>query len=405
MKDSELKRWRMILGANEGFREGNGKGNGTGESQDECAGEGEGPGEGEGDDNGPELSETEKNIDKALDQIYNDKDSKGTLDKSHPKIAKWLGEIRNYFPDSMVQIIQKDAIKKLNLLQLLAEPEMAENIVPDVNLVATLLSIAKAIPEKNREAARKIVRKVAEKLSQNLYVPLYQAVNGALNRSIKKRNPKFKDMDWNTTILKNLKNYQPDYKTIIPEIKIGFTHKRHELKEVIICIDQSASMATSLVYSGIYGSVLSSISTINTHLIAFDTKIADLTEKLQDPVEVLFGLQLGGGTDINRAITYCQKLISRPKDSYLIVITDLEEGGNTMSMRRKFLEIKQSGVEVIVLLSLNDDGAPKYNHDNAEVLSSYGIPCFSCTPDIFPTLMAAALNKQDLMKFQYDTKQ
>lgn len=401
MKDSELKRWRMILGDNEGFREGRGKGHGFGESVEDCAGEGEGPGEGEGEGEGPELSETEQNIDQALNAIYDDKDSRGDLSKSSPRIAQWLGEVRNYFPNSMVQIIQRDAIKRMNLLQLLGEPEMIDNIVPDVNLVATLLAISKAIPEKNREAARSIVRKVAEQLSMKLYVPLTQAVNGAINRAVKKRNPKFKDIDWNATILKNLKHYQPDYKTVIPETRIGYTHKRRELKDVIICLDQSGSMNTSLVFSGVYASVLSTISSIRTQLVAFDTAVADLTDKLDDPVELLFGLQLGGGTDINKALQYCQRLIERPADTYLIIITDLEEGGNVLQMRRRFLDIKQSGVEVIVLLALNDDGAPRFNHANADFLASLRIPCFACTPDKFPGLMASALNRQDLMEFFY----
>jgi len=388
----------MILGDNDGFRDGKGKGHGTGESVENCAGEGEGPGEGQGDGEGPELTEAEQNIDQALDAIYNPGDqSKGDLSKSSPRLAQWLGEVRNYFPNSMVQIIQRDAIRRMNLLQLLGEPEMIDNVVPDVNLAATILSISKSIPEKNREAARAIVRKVAEQLSEKLYVPLSQAISGAINRAVRKRNPKLRDIDWNATILKNLRHYQPEYRTIIPETRIGFAHKRRELRDVIICLDQSGSMSTSLVFSGVYASVMSTISSLRTRLVAFDTAVADLSDRLYDPVEVLFGLQLGGGTDINRALTYCQRLVERPADTYLIMITDLEEGGNMMQMRRRFLEIKQSGVEVIVLLALNDDGAPRYHHANAEYLGSLDIPCFACTPDRFPALMAAALNRQDLM--------
>lgn len=405
MKDNELKRWRMILGKNDGFREGVGSGNGKGIGDDanNCEGDGEGPGagpgEGEGQDLGTELTDDEQIIDQALETIYNNEDKKGDLSKSHPRVAKWLGEIRNYFPKTMVQIIQKDAIKKLNLLQLLAEPEMLENIVPDVNLAATLLTLSKEIPEKNRDAARKIVKKVADDLSKKLYVPMYKAISGAINRSSKKRISGFKNIDWKTTIKKNLKNYQPDYKTIIPEIKYGYSNKRHEINDVIICIDESASMFTSVVYSGIYGSVLSTITSIKTRLIAFDTKIVDLTSKLSDPVEVLFGLQLGGGTDINKALSYCQKLVESPNKTYIVIITDLEEGGNVENMKQRFSDIKKSGVEIIVLLSLNDDGAPNYNHNNAKFLSDIGIPCFACTPDIFPNLMAAAFNKEDIMQF------
>jgi hypothetical protein len=155
-------------------------------------------------------------------------------------------------------------------------------------------------------------------------------------------------------------------------------------------------MGTSVVYSGIFGSVMASIPAIKTKMVVFDTAVVDLTEELTDPVELLFGVQLGGGTDIHAALTYCQQIITRPLDTVLVLITDLYEGGNTEGMRKRATELPNAGVQTIVLLALNDDGAPSFDHGNAQFFSNLGIPVFACTPDKFPDLMAAALSKQDI---------
>jgi uncharacterized protein with von Willebrand factor type A (vWA) domain len=168
------------------------------------------------------------------------------------------------------------------------------------------------------------------------------------------------------------------------------------MKDVVLCIDQSGSMGTSVIYSGIFGSVMASIPAIQTKMVVFDTAVADLTDDLKDPVDLLFGVQLGGGTDIEQALTYCQQIITKPSDTVVVLITDLYEGGDEKEMRKRAASIVQSGAQLIVLLALNDGGAPCYDHSNAQFLSNLGIPVFACTPDKFPDLMAAALTKQDV---------
>jgi Mg-chelatase subunit ChlD len=295
-----------------------------------------------------------------------------------------------------VQVMQQDALKRLNLTQMLFEKEMLENVEPDVNLVATLMTLSHVIPDKTKDTARQVVRKVVDELLRKLATPTQQAIIGSLNRSVRNRRPRHNEINWHATILKNLKHYQPDYKTIIPETRIGYGRKRNSLKDVVLCLDQSGSMGSSVVYSGIFGSVMASIPAIKTKMVVFDTAVADLTEELTDPVELLFGVQLGGGTDINAALTYCRQIITKPLDTVLVLITDLYEGGNEQEMRKRAVELVTAGVQVIVLLALNDEGAPSYDHGNAQFLSNLGIPVFACTPDKFPDLMAAALSKQDI---------
>lgn len=365
MEEEYLKRWRLILGGNEA------------------------------DGTGITLTPEEQRIDQSLEAVY-DSDRRGGLGSSAPKVSRWLGDIREFFPQTVVQVIQRDAIKRLNITSLLTEKEMLETVVPDVHLVATLMSLSRVIPEKNKEMARQVVRKVVDELLRKLSAPTQQAVTGALNRSAWRRNPRYNEIDWKTTITKNLKNYQPEYKTIIPEVRIGYGRKRKAMKDIILCLDQSGSMGTSVIYSGIFGSVLASIPAVNTRMVVFDTAVVDLTDDLQDPVDLLFGVQLGGGTDIARALTYCQGVITRPQDTVLVLVTDLYEGGDPREMRKKFVSLVNSGVQLIVLPALNDDGAPSYDKNHAEFLANIGVPTFACTPDKFPDLMAAALSKQDI---------
>ncbi|HTM93221.1 MAG TPA: VWA domain-containing protein [Flavisolibacter sp.] len=366
MNELELiRKWRLILGGHQN--------DGTGFS----------------------LTGQDLQIDKTLEALY-DTDRKGGLGPSSPNVSRWLGDIRTFFPSSVVQVMQQDALKRLNLTQMLFEKEMLENVEPDVHLVATLMTLSRVIPDKTKDTARQVVKKVVDELLRKLSQPTQQAIVGSLNRSIRNRRPRHHEINWHATIQKNLKHYQPDYKTIIPETKIGYGRKRHSLKDVVLCLDQSGSMGTSVVYSGIFGSVMASIPAIKTKMVVFDTAVADLTEELTDPVELLFGVQLGGGTDIHAALAYCQQIITRPMDTVMVLITDLYEGGDVSGMHKKAAELVTAGVQLVVLLALNDDGAPVYDHGNAQFLSNLGVPVFACTPDKFPDLMAAALSKQDI---------
>jgi hypothetical protein len=347
------------------------------------------------------LSVQETGIDKTLEALYNTSRKAG-LGPSSPNVSRWLGDIREYFPNTVVKVMQQDALKRLNLTSMLTEPEMLETVVPDVHLVANLMTLGRAIPEKTKATARLVVKKVVDELLQKLSSPLQQAIAGSLNRSARNRRPRHNEINWNETIRKNLKHYQAEYKTIIPETRIGYGRKRKALKDIVLCLDQSGSMGSSVVYSGIFGAVMASIPAVETKMVVFDTEVADLTEDLQDPVDLLFGVQLGGGTDINRALTYCQQIITRPLDTVLVLITDLYEGGNVAEMRKRAHELTASGVQFITLLALNDDGAPGYDHGNAEYFASLGIPVFACTPQLFPDLMAAALSKQDIQQWAGD---
>ncbi|MEV7104625.1 VWA domain-containing protein [Streptomyces atroolivaceus] len=380
-EDERLRRWRMVLGAD------------SAEST------------------GRALTGRDAAMDGALTALYDGGRKPGGrggaersagLGASAPSVARWLGDIRTYFPASVVQVMQRDAINRLGLSALLLEPEMLEAVEPDVHLVGTLLSLGKAMPETTKETARAVVRKVVDDLERRLATRTRATLTGALDRSARSARPRHRDIDWDRTVRANLRNYVPlpgreGAGTVIPERLVGYGRAARSVKkDVILCVDQSGSMAASVVHASVFGAVLASMRTLATRLVVFDTAVVDLTDQLDDPVDVLFGTQLGGGTDINRALAYCQSRITRPADTVVVLISDLHEGGIREEMTRRAAAMKASGVQFVTLLALSDEGTPSYDRDHAAALGALGAPAFACTPDLFPEVMAAAIEKRPL---------
>ena len=366
--EETARRWRLILGGNEA------------------------------DGTGMNLSGVDVQVDRALQALY-DSDRRGGLGSSAPNVARWLGDIREYFPASVVQVMQRDAIERLDMTRLLMEPEMLESLQPDVHLVADLIALSGSIPAKTRDTARAVVRKVVEALMAKLSEPTRQAVNGAINRAARNRRPKHNDIDWPRTIRANLKHYQAEYRTVVPEIRIGYGRRRQSMRHIVLCIDQSGSMAASVVYSAIFGAVLATLPAVSTSLVVFDTAVVDLTDRLDDPIDVLFSTRLGGGTDINRAVAYCQTLVRTPHETIFVLISDLYEGGVEAEFMKRAATMVASGIQFVTLLALSDEGSPSYNAQLAGQLATLGVPAFACTPDKFPELMAAAIQRADLRDF------
>ncbi len=371
MKNEQNRRWQLILG------------------QDES-------------EQAPRLNASDARLSQALSALYHPDNQAGKragLGRSAPKVASWLGDIREFFPTSMVQVIQQDAFSRLGLKEMLTEPEFLAAMNADVHLVADLISLRSAMPEKTMATARMVVQKVVDELMEKLEKKTHEAIRGAVNKSKKTYRPRFADIDWHRTISANLRHYQADYNTVIPEKLIGYLRQNRrmtDLDEVVLCVDQSGSMAESVVYSSIFAAVMASIPSVATKLVCFDTAIIDLTDELADPVKVLFGVQLGGGTDINQAIAYCEQKIERPSQTHLLLISDLCEGGNAEELVARVGNLIKQGVNVITLLALSDDGKPYYDAQMAQKFAALGSPVFSCTPDQFPDLMATALKREDI---------
>ncbi|WP_216322253.1 VWA domain-containing protein [Deinococcus aestuarii] len=385
-EQERLRRWRLLLGGETA----------KGESADGI---------------GCELGEHDRRLDAALASLYDgapftlqtEKPQGGRkshrnvgFGKSAPAVAAWLGEVRDLFPQSAVQVMQGDAVERLNLKTMLLEPELMEHLQPDVHMAATLISLKDAMPDQAKALARQVVARVVEDLQARLAEPLRSAVTGSLNRSQRNLRPRQNEVDWGRTLLKNLRTYDPERRSVIPERLVGYGRARRQLKAVTLCVDQSGSMASSVVYAGIFGAVLASLPALKTNVVVYDTTVVDLTDHLADPVDVLFGVQLGGGNDTPLALRYCRGLLTNPEEHTFVLISDLYEGSGSAEMIRRLNEFRELGARVIVLLALDDDGRPSYDHDNAARLAALGIPVFACTPDFFPELMATALQGADI---------
>jgi VWA domain containing CoxE-like protein len=362
---------------------------------------------------GRSLSGGDAEMDAALAAIYDDvadadgdpKQRQAGLGGSAPRLAKWLGDIRTYFKEDVVSVIQADAIERKGLTQLLFEPETLKGVQPNIQLVGTLMALKGRIPERTKETAREVVRAVVEEVKKKLEQRLRQAVLGALNRREHSPLPSAAAIDWKWTIGRNLKNYRPELGTIVPErVYFHSRSQRSNAWTVIVDMDQSGSMADSVVYGAVCGSIFASLPALDTHVVAFDTAVVDLTEKCgTDPVDMLFGVQLGGGTDINKSVAYCEQFVTEPKKTLFILITDLFEGGNQAQLVRRLGELAAAGVKAMCLLALSDSGAPSYDEGLARKLASLGIPCFACTPARLPDLVEGALRGADLTRLATQT--
>ena len=219
--------------------------------------------------------------------------------------------------------------------------------------------------------------------------------------------PSASGLDFKKTIRHGLKNYDAAKKRILPEKYYFFAKQQNNAAKyhIILDIDQSGSMGESVLYASVMSSILASLRTVKTNVVAFTTEVVDLSDKTEDPVELLFGFQLGGGTDINNSVKYCEKLIEEPKKTLFFLITDLMEGGNRAALMRRLAAMKEAGVRVIVLLAIADGGAPYYDEHNAKHIASLGIPCFACSPERLPELLETALKGGEMRQFEGDARQ
>lgn len=373
-----LLRWRLVLG----------------EAAEQSGGAPGLPGlDGEG---LAELSPQElEELDRALHFLYGSGGAGGDLSDSAPYLPKWLGDIRGFFSKEVVALLQKDAIERRGLQSLLFEPEALPHLARNVDLAATLLAMKDMIPHRARDTARQLIREIVDELRKKLELEIRQTVLGARTRNRHSPMRSANNLDVRRTIARNLKNWDPATRRIIPERFYFWANQRRFAEwDLIIAVDQSGSMGTSVIYSSVMAAIFASLDAMRTKLFFFDTSIADMTGQLSDPVEVIFGAQLGGGTDIGRAVAYGADLVERPDKTIFLLITDLEEGGDHRRMLSRLAALVESRVRVLCLLALTDGGVPHFDHAMAREVSALGIPTFGCTPKRLVAIMERLLRNQ-----------
>ncbi len=337
-----------------------------------------------------------EDLDGALSFVYEERSA--GLGPSRPNIPRWLGALREFFRHDVIALVQKDAIEKKGLTQLLFEPETLPFLEKNVELVATLVAARGLVPDRAREAARAIVREVVDEVRKKLETEVRTAILGALRRDRTSPLRVARNIDWRRTIHRNLRGWDEGRRRLVPErFYFWQSQRRHHEWDVSILVDQSGSMAESVVYSSIMAAIFASLDVLRTRLLFFDTEIVDVTPLLDDPVDVLFTAQLGGGTDIHRAVAYAQEhFIERPEKTLLLLVSDLYEGGDRPGLLARMRQLVDSRVRVVCLLALSDSGRPAYDHDTAARLGEMGIPCFGCTPRLLPAVIDRVMRGQDL---------
>ncbi|MBP6841248.1 MAG: VWA domain-containing protein [Kofleriaceae bacterium] len=335
-------------------------------------------------------------FDQALGFAY-DGDRRGGSAGSRPYLPKWLGLLRELFPTDVVAMVQHDAIHKRGLTELLFEPETLPYLEKNVDLVATLLAARGLVPDRAKDLARQIVAEVVADLRRQLESQVRTAVLGAVRRDQTSPLRLARNVDWKKTIQRNLRGWDQARQRLVPErIYFWSNQRRRHDWDVVIAVDQSGSMAHSVVHSSVMAAIFASIDVVRTRLLFFDTEIVDVTPLLTDPVEVLFASQLGGGTDINRAVAYVQEhFVEQPARTIFLLVTDLYEGGDQASLVARVRQLVEAQVKVLVLLALSESGSPSYDHALASELVGLGAYCFTCTPRKLVGVMARIMKHQD----------
>ncbi len=342
-----------------------------------------------------EDGDGDQELDEAMEFVYGRQKGPTRL-----HVPEWLGRVRSFFRQEVVALVQKDAMERKGLTRLLFEPETLPSLEKNVDLVATILSMKSLVPDEAKETARQIVREVVEDLKKQFETETRTAIHGAIRRDAHSPLKVARNLDWQRTIRKNLRTWDRERRRLVPEVISFFANQRKRRDwEIILCVDQSGSMAMSCVYSAIMASIFASLDVLATRLVLFNhEEVVDMTPVLADPVEVLFTAQLGGAEDYNRALRYVEETyLERPERTILILLTDLfHTAGDNVEFVQRMRAHVESKVKTIVLLKLSDQGRPSYNRELAEELTALGVHCFGATPKLLVEVMARIMKNQDI---------
>lgn len=392
----ERRRWRLITGPAAEQMKGDA-------GRERAAGAG-----GEGTDEETQIleSEADRRRDRCMELVYGQSDGFGYAKRDRrggqgdpaPYIPEWLEDLRNGFPRSVVEHVQHEALKQRGWERLLLEPENLRALEHDAELVAALLTLKDLVPDETKALARSVVAEVVRRIEDELRMKIVSSLGGRPSPTRLRRTGAASAIDWPRTIRGSLKHYQPEVETIVPDPVLFRDCERRQFddRDVILLIDQSGSMAVSLVYAAVIGSVLASLPNLSTKVLLFDTRVVDVSDHLADPVDVLFGAQLGGGTSIHVALQAAQNLVVDPRRTLLVLISDLEEGADPRLMLTTMGEMKAAGVTQLCLLGLQRTGFPSYSVPNAKAAARLGIPSFACTPDRLVDVLRCLMDGRSL---------
>ena len=359
--EENLNRWRLILGRNS-------------ENQIEFTGE-------------YSESISYQDMEETLDYLYSQEYGeevlrKGGTGKSQLNAAKWIEKARKLFPKRTVEVLEKQALEHFNLTELLTDKKVLEKMEPNTDLLKTILQFKHLMKSDVIAEAKKIIKKVVGEITEKLQTDIRKSLLGKLNRNMPSNVKSMKNLDIKKTIARNLKNYDTENsRLVLKNVYFSSRVKRFNKWNIIIAVDESGSMLDSVIYSAVMAGIFAKLPMIDTRLVIFDTNVVDLSGYIDDPVEVLMGMQLGGGTDINGALSYCESLCENPHNTIFVTVTDLYEGGSTQNLLRTCADIISSGSKMIFLTALDRDANPAYDKNVGQKLADMGAFVGAMTPE------------------------
>jgi Mg-chelatase subunit ChlD len=339
------------------------------------------------------LGATQQRMEAALDYLYSREyrgrglreDSpaspEGGTDPSQFTVPAWLSEVRELFPRETVEIIEKHALDRYDLKELVTDAETLAKLEPNLDLLKTLLSFRGHLKGEVLEQARRIIRHVVEEIRKRWESEVRQALSGRLNRFRHSPIKVAQNFDWRATLRRNLKHYDPQRKALVlHEHKFFSRNTRHLPWHIVMCVDQSGSMAESVIHSAVMAGIFAGLPSLRVKLVVFDTNVVDLSGHADDPVEVLMSVQLGGGTDIAKAMQYCEKLVDQPRRTVLVLVSDFMEGGSVAHLLGAVKRMKESGIIILGLAALDADAVPVHDPQMAQRLADAGMEIAALTP-------------------------
>jgi len=353
------------------------------------------------------LSLEQQRIENALDFLYSreyrgrgvrgEQDRAGPrsagLDPSQLTVPRWLSEVRELFPKETVAVIEKHALDRYGLTELVTDPEILRRLEPNFDLLKMLLTFRGHLKGEVLNEARRVIRTVVEEIKQRLATEVRRAFSGRRNRFRHSNVKVAQNLDWRGTIRKNLKNFDARRKQIAVDHVLFFSRIQRRLPwRVILCVDQSGSMAGSVIYSAVMAGILSGLPLINVNLVVFDTSVVDLSGHIDDPVELLMNVQLGGGTNIGQAMHYCEQLVEDPHRTIVVLISDFCEGAPPAHLFSTCGRFREAGVKLLGLAALDENANPSFDTRMAEMLAAVGMDLAALTPKHFAEWLAKTIS-------------
>lgn len=340
-------------------------------------------------------------VDRALDFLYSREYEKrgvksgrgpGSLDPTQMNAVNWLGKARSLFPESVFEVLQDHALDRYGISDLLNDPKALDSLEPNQNLLKVLLGFQGRAQPEVKDKLRQIADRVIKEIVERLRTEVQRAFSGRKNRFRRSNVASAANFDWRTTIRANLKNYDPDRDRIIADrILFNARERRHLPWRVILCVDQSGSMTDSMIHAAVMAAILSGLPGVSVSMVLFDTSVVDVSDRLTDPLETLLSVQLGGGTDIGRAMTYCEGLIDDPDRTVVALVSDFGEGAPPRPLYASVARLAEQHVHLIGLAALDDSGEPVFDEMIAGRLADLGMKIGAMTPDRFAQWLAGIM--------------